>query len=595
MQGSKREVIASPIEVNSGPRPPFGEPSVPHSAADGLPPIRGPLPQWAKQKKSSALRNSFFSNVLPTGVVLSRALLWQKTITCAQIERPIILCQFRFLNNFKLFKSRVDRATCYNYPIMTILQRGQASRQGFTIIELLIVIAILAVLMIAVIVAINPAELLNQSRDSTRFSNLSSIKSALDLYTADVTPQHLGSSSVFYLSIPDPNATTTAGTDCSSLGFPAGGSYHCAASSTYRLPNSLGWIPVDLTKISGGSPLPTLPVDPINSSASGLYYAYVTNGTTWEICASSQSQKYGSQTPQIMIGTGVILTGCSSLSSTSSYNQVVLADSPVAFWNLDPKNSNEIDVSGNGNMGTYENGLPATTTMPNDDIAADFNGSSQYLTIPSNHSFSIPTTNDLTWEAWIHPDTLQFPYGSNSDYVDFMGKCAIYNPSCEWEGRMYDTTTEQAGRSNRISAYVFNPTAGLGSGADWQPTSTLIQAGQWIYVVGEYTTKTQPSDCPNSSAYPGSINIWVDGVEWNQTYHGSTGCMSQYNIAPQAGNSPLNIGTMALDTWFKGAIGKVAIYNYLLSQTQINNHYRLMTGLTPTGSCGITCTFSSLQ
>lgn len=251
-----------------------------------------------------------------------------------------------------------------------------------------------------------------------------------------------------------------------------------------------------------------------------------------------------------------------------------------------------MDISGNGNTGTYENGLPTTDTMPNGNIAADFDGISQYLTVSSSPSFSIPTTGNLTWEAWIRPDTLQFPNGSHSSYVDFMGKCDTYNPSCEWEGRMYDLTTEQAGRSDRISAYVFNPTAELGSAADWQPASGLIKAGQWIYVVGEYTTQTQPSDCANAEAYPGSINIWVNGVEWSQIHHNPTGCMSQYKIIPQKGDSPLNIGTMALDTWFKGGIGKVAIYNYLLSQTQIDDHYRSMTGLMPPiGSCESTCTY----
>jgi hypothetical protein len=273
----------------------------------------------------------------------------------------------------------------------------------------------------------------------------------------------------------------------------------------------------------------------------------------------------------------------------SPYNQTVLADHPVAFWNVDPENATETDLSGNHNGGMYEGGLPATTTMPDGSIAADFNGSSQYLTIPSNHSFSVPTTGDLTWEAWIRPDTLQFPHGSNSDYVDFMGKCATYSQNCEWEGRMYDTTTAQAGRSNRISAYTFNPTGGLGSAADWQPANGVLTAGQWVYVVGEYTTHNQPSDCPDASGYPGSINIWVDGVEWNQSAHNPTGCMSQYEVKARAGNSPVNIGTMALDTWFKGAIGKVAIYNYLLSQAQIDNHYQSMTNLAPSGNCGVIC------
>jgi hypothetical protein len=65
------------------------------------------------------------------------------------------------------------------------------------------------------------------------------------------------------------------------------------------------------------------------------------------------------------------------------------------------------------------------------------------------------------------------------------------------------------------------------------------------------------------------------------------------NVTPQATNSQLNIGTVDTQSWFEGAIGKVAIYNYLLSQTQITNHYQTMTGNQPIGSCGSqgTCTF----
>jgi hypothetical protein len=154
---------------------------------------------------------------------------------------------------------------------------------------------------------------------------------------------------------------------------------------------------------------------------------------------------------------------------------------------------------------------------------------------------------------------------------------------------MYSTTNAES-RPNRMSAYVFNPSAGLGSAADWQPNSGVIQAGKWLHIVGEYQTLTTPSGC--NTAYPGGINIWVNGVQWNMSYHFPTGCMSQYSITPTANNSPLDIGTMALETWFPGAIGKVAVYNYLLTPTQINNHFQTMTGTTPSGSCAATCTIS---
>jgi hypothetical protein len=147
-----------------------------------------------------------------------------------------------------------------------------------------------------------------------------------------------------------------------------------------------------------------------------------------------------------------------------------------------------------------------------------------------------------------------------------------------------------------MSAYVFNPNGGEGSGADWQPVANLIRAGQWYHIVGEYSTDPSqtPPDCVNGSTFPGSINIWVNGVEWNQSVHGQTGCMGQFNIMPQTTGSQFNIGTVDTQSWFEGAIAKVAIYNYLLSQTTITNHYQTMTGKQPTGSCnqtGGTCTF----
>lgn len=277
-------------------------------------------------------------------------------------------------------------------------------------------------------------------------------------------------------------------------------------------------------------------------------------------------------------------------SGSADYDQTVLCDEPVGFWAMSMRaGTQEADLTGHGSNGTYKGPAPTLVDMPNGDQAAVFNGSSNYLTVPSKAAFSIPTTGSLTWEAWIRPTVLQFPNDSDG-YVDLLGKCADYGPTCEWEARMYSTDNSED-RCNRLSAYVFNPSAGLGSGADWQPACGLFEPNEWLHVVGEYTTKSQPSDCDDVASHPGSIDIWVNGVEWNHSQHGQTGCFSQYGVTPKANDSPVNIGTMATDAWFQGAIGKVAIYDFLLSQAQITSHYRAMTGKAPSGSCKDTCTF----
>jgi concanavalin A-like lectin/glucanase superfamily protein len=283
--------------------------------------------------------------------------------------------------------------------------------------------------------------------------------------------------------------------------------------------------------------------------------------------------------------TALPTTTASTVPLGSNYDTVVLGDKPVAYWAMNGIGT-EQDISGNGHTGTYSNGPLPSATMPNGDFSVDFNGTSQYLTVPSSAAFSIPTTHELTWETWIRPDVLQFPKASTG-YADWMGKCASYSPTCEWESRMYSTTNSE-NRCNRISAYVFNPGAGLGSAADWQPVCGIIQAGRWYHVVGEYQTLTTPSGC--NSSYPGSINIWVNGIKQSFADHSPTGCMSQYSIRPVSNSSPLKIGTMAGDFWFAGAIAKAAIYDHLLTQSQITAHFTTMTGLQPSGSCGNTCT-----
>ncbi len=246
--------------------------------------------------------------------------------------------------------------------VIPLVSRRKPARRGFTLIELLVVIAIVAVLAVVVILVLNPAALIQQSRDSNRLSDVASINSALSLYLADASINgtvSLGSSSVVYVSLADPTATSTAGDHCEGLGLltlPPAYSYHCASSSTYRMTNATGWIPVNFAAMSNGSPFGQLPVDPTNTSSSRLYYTYTTNGSQHEVTAVPESSKYKLGGAADAVGTsGSSLATVMAKGTNLSLEPLDYGDSSLAgYWTFDEGAGTAVyDYSGNNATGTW--------------------------------------------------------------------------------------------------------------------------------------------------------------------------------------------------------------------------------------------------
>ena len=163
-----------------------------------------------------------------------------------------------------------------------------SSKKGFTLVELLVVIGILAILTAAVVVVLNPAELLKQSRDAQRLSDFDALRSAISLYLSTA------SSPLFNANVSGAYTELTGGASCH--GMTAGGA--CAARPVTAV-DGTGWVAINFNELTGvglSSPVSALPTDPTNSG--NYYYAAAFDATNkyYELDSILESSKYGGAT-----------------------------------------------------------------------------------------------------------------------------------------------------------------------------------------------------------------------------------------------------------------------------------------------------------
>ena len=191
----------------------------------------------------------------------------------------------------------------------------EITKKGFTLIELLIVIAILAILAAAVTIVINPAELLAQARDGQRLSDMGTVNSALTTYLSQVSGTPVMDSAGFGVgggcSFVNALATNTQPFNYASGS--AGATASQPSSANLRLTTGVGWVDVNFSGLPGGSPLSSLPVDPVNSTY--YTYCYVGNNTTvspnytFKLATRMESVKFGPKEIQFDASTGSATCG----------------------------------------------------------------------------------------------------------------------------------------------------------------------------------------------------------------------------------------------------------------------------------------------
>jgi prepilin-type N-terminal cleavage/methylation domain-containing protein len=139
--------------------------------------------------------------------------------------------------------------------MVSLKSKVRSQKLGFTLIELLITIALIGIL--SAIIAMSMVNPQKEARDAKRKSDLELIRSGLQIYNSDCG-QYPGS----IPAAPNPLMGSGASADC-------------LATNSY---------------------ITTIPTDP----TSGRNYSYVSNGTTYSICAALEMTP--SSPPTIPVG-----------------------------------------------------------------------------------------------------------------------------------------------------------------------------------------------------------------------------------------------------------------------------------------------------
>ncbi len=383
-------------------------------------------------------------------------------------------------------------------------------QRGFTLIELLVVIAILGVLSTAVVLVINPAELLKQGRDATRLSDLATLETSLALFQADRSQGSLGAASTTYLSIPDTSPT------CANTGLtpPPGWTYHCVSTTTLAKTDGTGWIPVNFNLISVGSPLSKLPIDPTDTVSSGLYYTYTTNGFNYELNSFMESQRYLQQSAAADNGDdGYVYENGSNLhlasylprgsvvvSKNPSQIKLLIAEAPPSVYY--PSGASDLTnyLTGLG----FTNIVVATSVSTVQDVAAYspdivVSFTSAWSTGKSSLWNQLYDSGYRIWSEGNDDGSSLYPIGSSSGGNPCAG---TINPIGDHPINSYWTTTPNSGCDGRQLISVVNPNA-FALGED-------MSLGYYEVIYLEQTGKgrwflTQPNQFPNGNLLKNAI------------------------------------------------------------------------------------------
>jgi hypothetical protein len=261
----------------------------------------------------------------------------------------------------------------------------------------------------------------------------------------------------------------------------------------------------------------------------------------------------------------------------TGYAKVVMADDPVAYWQMDETNGSTTAVDTAGSFdGTYIAGagsftFGAPTGIPHDTNAALGVASGATISIP--YAIEINPPGSFSVEGWFKPASTA---ANNNDY-----RTALSSMSNPWGAGPTGWLVYQTGGNN----WSWWPYNGYWSGVQLTDPDPIV-AGRWYYIVLTYDRSTftlyvdgVAKASGTDSGFVQNGNVPSGSVDYNYNYNQNHD-LSASGPVTLGWRNPVDFNP------FNGTMDDVAIYNKVLTPQQIQNHLLNTTHLTIVNSGG---------
>lgn len=173
---------------------------------------------------------------------------------------------------------------------LLVIMKHNPLTKGFTLIELIIVIALIAFLATTVILVVNPARIFQEARDARRIADLSQMNQAVLLTMSSSVPS-LGSCA----GSTAPRCYQNVGASNCVARYVATTPAMTANTIASQSVAGSGWVPINLTLATLGAPLTAWPIDQRNNGT--YFYSYMCDTAGhWEFTANMESTRYSTGT-----------------------------------------------------------------------------------------------------------------------------------------------------------------------------------------------------------------------------------------------------------------------------------------------------------